>query len=162
MKIRIPARYRQARAAVPFDSVSIGYDSVELIPLVELEAAQRGYGVIPDGEETDWQPEWLVIGHEGRCGDPIFIDTSNDEFLVYTAAHGMGEWDPNLLASSFDHFVQILTRLQSLADGREDPMKLDKNPLTESERKSFLDFIDSGSPDVDSSFWETLCGADDE
>jgi hypothetical protein len=162
MNINIPERYRQARAAVPFDGISIGYDSVHLFLGVELEAAQRGYGIVPEGDETDWQPQWLVVGYEGRCGDPIFVDTSHEYFPVYTAAHGMGEWDPVPIASSFQHFIQILTRLQSLARGRENPVQLDENPVTDTEIDSLLNFIKRGSPDVDLTFWETFCGGTDE
>jgi hypothetical protein len=87
------------RTAVPFDSVSIGYASIHLAPVAELAAAQQGYSVIPEGNEIDWCDEWVVIGREGMCGDPIFIDTDDDDYPVYTAAHGMGEWSPHLSLS---------------------------------------------------------------
>jgi hypothetical protein len=162
MSIEIPEQYRRARAAVPFDGVSLGFDSVDLAPAGELDAAQLGYGIVPEGHETDWQPHWVVIGHEGRCGDPIFIDTSDELFPVYTAAHGMGEWDPELIASSFQNLVQILQRFQTLARGRENPMLLGKNPLSDTDRDEFLEWIESENPDSDSDFWDQLCGAYDE
>jgi hypothetical protein len=156
MSVIIPDRYRQLRATVPFDSVSMGYASIHLTPVAELEAAQQGYSVIPEGDETDWQDEWVVIGYEGLCGDPIFIDTSDEDFPVCTAAHGMGEWSPQLIASSFRHFIQILERLQVLARGRANPVEMERHPITDEEGEAFTEFITRGSPDADLDFWQNI------
>jgi hypothetical protein len=156
MSVTIPDRYKRMRAAVAFDSVSIGFASIHLAPLSELEAAQQGYSISPEGDETDWRDEWVVIGYEGTCGDPIFIDTDDDDYPVYTAAHGMGEWSPQLIAFTFSHFVQILQRLQALARGRSNPVQLKQNPVTEREGESFIEFIRRDSPDVDFNFWRSL------
>jgi hypothetical protein len=118
-----------------------------------LEAAQQGYSVVPEGDETDWREEWVVIGHEEMCGDPLFIDTDDDDYPVYTATHGMGEWSPRLIAFTFRHFVQILEQLQVLARGRSNPVELERRPITDQERESFLDFIRRESPDVEFAFW---------
>ena len=157
MSISIPDRFRQLRAGAPLDSVSIGYASIDLAPIGEIEALQQGYSIIPAGQTTDWHDEWLVIGTEGLCGDPIFIDTSDVSFPVYTAAHGMGEWSPQLIASSFQHFIQILQRLQELARGRATPVQMEGHPLSPNERQSFIDSIRHDSSDVDITFWETIC-----
>ena len=156
MSVTIPDRYKKMRGAVPFDSVSIGYASIHLAPVSELEAAQQGYTIVPEGDETDWRDEWVVIGYEGMCGDPIFIDTDVYDYPVYTAAHGMGEWNPQLIAFSFSHFVQVLQRLQGLARGRSNPVQSEQHPITEQERESFLEFIRRDSPDVEFTFWTNL------
>jgi hypothetical protein len=156
MSVTIPDRYKKLRAAVPFDNVSIGYASIHLAPVAELEAAQQGYSIVPEGSETDWHDEWVVIGHEGMQGDPIFIDTDDDDYPVYTAAHGMGEWSPQLIAFTFRHFVQILQQLQVMARGRSNPVELERHPITDDERESFIEFIRRDSPDVDFTFWETI------
>jgi hypothetical protein len=156
MKISIPERYKEQRAAVTFDRVSIGYAGIHLAPVSELESAQQGYSIIPEGDETDWRAEWLVIGNEDLCGDPIFIDTDDDDYPVYTAAHGMGEWSPRLIAFTFKHFVQILQRLQVLARGRSNPVELQRHPISEQEKELFIEFIQRDSPDVDFTFCETL------
>jgi hypothetical protein len=160
MKVVIPEPYRELRAAVPFDSVSIGYSSIHLAPVKELEAAQQGYSIVPEGDETDWREEWVVVGYEGMCGDPIFIDTDDDEYPVYTAEHGMGEWSPRLIAFTFRHFVQILEKLRVLARGRSNPMELERHPITERDLESFMEFIRRDSPDVDFAFWKGLCGTE--
>jgi hypothetical protein len=42
--------------------------------------------------EGDWKPNWLVIGFEDLCGDPLFVDIESAGFPVFTAAHGMENW----------------------------------------------------------------------
>jgi len=160
MSVTIPERYKKIRAAVPLDSVSIGYASINLAPAAELEAAQQGYSIIPEGDETDWHDEWVVIGHEEQCGDPVFIDTDDEDYPVYTAAHGTGEWNPRLIAFTFRHFIEILQQLQVLARGRSNPVELERHPITDREREVFIQFIRRDSPDVDFAFWETLYEAE--
>jgi hypothetical protein len=157
MSINIPERYKQLRMAVPFESVSIGYGSIDLTPVEELEAVQQGYGIVPTGSKTDWRNEWIVIGNEGLCGDPIFIDTSDENYPVYTAGHGMGEWTPQLIASSFSNFVQTLNRLQVLARGRTNPVEIEKKPITDKEREEFFNSIHRDSSAVDVTFWKMIC-----
>ena len=67
--------------------VSLGYETIRLYRAPAVQALQIGYSVRPTGEplETDWRKEWVVIGYEECCGDPIFIDSSADGFPVYTA-----------------------------------------------------------------------------
>jgi len=156
MSVIVPARYKQLRSATELDALSIGYSSIHLASVPELDAAQQDYGVLSEGEASEWRAEWTVIGHEGRCGDPIFIDTDDEDYPVYTAEHGMGEWNPRLIAFTFSHFVQILQRLQALAHDRDNPVRLKRHPITDSERVSFIEFIRSQSPDIDFEFWETM------
>ena len=148
----IPEAYRKLREALPVDRVSIGYSSIELVRPSEIASAQQGYA----NTSSDWQPEWLVIGYEGLCGDPLFIDTEDDDFPVYTADHGEGSWTPRLIAFSFRHLGQILDRLEQLSRGRSNPVELERHPLSDGERISFMEFIRRESPDVDFGFWESL------
>jgi len=148
----VPDAYRRLRGSLSVDKVSIGYSSIELVPAGELASAQQGYG----DAGGDWQPEWLVIGHEGSCGDPLFIDTEDDDFPVYTAEHGQGSWTPRLIAFTFRHFGEILDRLDRLSRSRGNPVALERHPLSDSERVSFMEFIRRESPDVDFGFWESL------
>lgn len=125
-----------------------------------LPEAQRGYGIVPEGDETDWDPAWVVIGSEDLCGDPIFIDTDDEDFPVYTAAHGEGEWRPRLIAFSFAHFIQALDHLGRFRGGHSSPVELERQPITEAERESLLSFIRRNNPDVDMTFWETWLETD--
>ncbi len=156
MKIAIPPAYRQMRDAVPFETVSLGYTTIHLHPFRSLPGAQQGYGVVPEGDETDWDPAWVVIAYEDLAGDLIFIDTEDEDFPVYTAAHGMGEWSPELIAFSFRHFIEILQQVRCVARGRETPVALEQRPITEEEREEVFSFIRQHNPDVSMRFWETL------
>jgi hypothetical protein len=159
MRVTIPERFRQLRGATAIEHVSIGSGGgIRLVPVPELDAAQRGYGDVSDG--TDWQPEWAVIGHEELCGDPLFIDTEDDDFPVYTAEHGAGTWSPRLIAFTFRHFTQILHRLHALSRSRSNPVELKRRPISDDELTSFMEFIRRDSPQVDFSFWESVLGVD--
>ena len=152
MSSTIPDAYHKLRRVVPFDRVSIGYGTIDLIPARDLASAQQGYG----DADCGWQPEWLVVGHEELCGDPLFIDTDDEDFPVYTAEHGTGAWRPRLIAFSFRHFGQILEHLSELSRGRSNPVELERRPVSASERVAFMEFIRRDSPDVDFGFWESL------
>jgi len=153
MKVTIPVRYRKLRAAAPFDSVSLGYHEIHLAFVGQLEEAQRGYSSVP-GDETMWDPDWVVIGSDDMCGDPIFIDTADEEFPVYTAEHGAGEWRPRLIAFSFQHLLDILEQFRSFRGGCSTPVELKRRPITSAEREHLLSFIRQRNPDIEISFWE--------
>lgn len=45
-----------------------------------------GYATNPQGKvltgeaEGDWRANWIVIGEDETCGDPIFIDAAQERF----------------------------------------------------------------------------------
>lgn len=87
-------RYIEVKRVLPIEKVSYGHRTVTLFPEAELEDAQIGYSVGEAGEDFtgnsvgDWRANWLVIGDEDVCGDPIFVDLSESNLPVFTAAHG--------------------------------------------------------------------------
>jgi hypothetical protein len=90
------------------------------------------------------------------CGDPIFIDTSEEGFPVYTAIHGEGRWDAKQIAVSLEGFGRALSPVADIAKGREYPVALENNPLTQFEKESTLAAIRRDNPGVDLEFWEIL------
>jgi len=82
----------------------------EISSLDGIEALQTGYGIGPAGEQLmtgdpgSWRPEWYVIGFDVDLGDPVFVDLSEPQFPVFTAAHGAGRWTPEPLAPSLNAF----------------------------------------------------------
>jgi hypothetical protein len=85
---------------------------VELYAPAELEAGQVGYSVDVEGRsliggDGGWRAEWVVIGIETLLGDPIFVDVTTPQLPVFTAMHGMGKWDPELIADSLEQFLGI-------------------------------------------------------
>lgn len=65
----------------------------------EIDQAQEEYDF--SGPETR---EWRVIGTEELCGDPLLVHTNLPNSPIYTAAHGMGEWDFIPIAKNLDVF----------------------------------------------------------
>ena len=148
------------RRAVPFDSVSLGYRELTLVPPGELDAAQVGYRVAPDGADLtgeadgDWRAEWLVVGHDELAGDPLFVDTRDPALPVYTAVHGEGAWEPELVSTSFQRFAAALGLLRGVAAGREDPTALEASPVPEAERERVVRAIAEQDPKAGIAYWE--------
>lgn len=87
----------------------------------ELQAAQIGYAIHPDGVDLtgfrsgEWQKSWLVFGRDTELGDPYFVDTSEQQLPVYTAMQIEGLWQPEAVASSLASFMQCLALLRTHA-----------------------------------------------
>jgi hypothetical protein len=144
---------------IPSKSVSFGSISLQIHAPDEIQEAQLGYSVDPDGnslitdEEGSWKKNWLVIGYEDLCGDPIFVDTQTEGCPVYTAMHGAGNWNPILIASSIKSFAKALEIISELGEGRENPVKLETNLLPSGSRDEALKKIRKDNPEADLSFW---------
>ena len=63
--------------------------------------------------DSEWNSAWFVFSQDTELGDPYFVDTSNDLLPVYTAMHGEGCWEVEMVASSLDNFVNCMTILDS-------------------------------------------------
>lgn len=139
--------------------VSVGYMTVHLFEVAALEAEQLGYSQGPEGQDLtgeddgDWRPSWLAVGYEDMCGDPIFVDLGATEHPVFTAAHGMGSWDPTLIAESFDGFVAALVKVHQLSRGREHPVALEQNPLTPEELDGLVKALRVCGGEASVEFW---------
>lgn len=102
------------------------YISIEIFSVEELDNAQIGYSIASSGnsliseEEGAWKEEWIVIGHETICGDPIILDLEEEEYPISTLFHGMGTWEGgSLLAYSIDNFLSILHFLNQFIKDKE-------------------------------------------
>jgi hypothetical protein len=153
-------QFIEIRRRIPIKQISLGYITVILYSVEELNEAQIGYSVNPLGEDLtgdkdgDWKSSWLVIGYEDSLGDPFFIDLSIEELPIFTAVHGEGRWNRTLIASSFSGFSEALTIVMDISKGRSNPVVFARNPLSELERCSILNRImklTGGSR----SFWES-------
>lgn len=164
MSVTIPEKYKLARTELGFDEVGIGFNGITLFTLDELDGAQIGYSKSPNGEslcegrEGQWQPQWLVIGNEPVCGDPIILDTSDSNLPVFYDLHGQGKWEPAIIALTLDTFIESLREIRKLSVGRSDPVSLVQNPVTEGERARVIEKIKSlnSGDDSSTSFWEDM------
>jgi len=158
----VPHAYKSWRSALDFDEISFGAGGVRLEQLDQIDQAQIGYSVSPQGESFctgqsgDWQENWLVIGNDTALGDPLIIDTAAANLPVLTAMHGTGNWDPTCIAVSLSAFGAALAEVHRLSIGRESPVALDKHPLPARQRRQALAKIKAANPGADMQFWESL------
>jgi hypothetical protein len=77
--LNIPEKFPRERAAAGLDRIDYGVGGIVLLDPSELAEGQIGYSVTLDGTtlvgggDGDWHFDWLVIGYEHACGDPIFM-----------------------------------------------------------------------------------------
>ena len=149
--------------------ISYGYGGLKLFEADELDAAQVGYSVGPDGESFcgakpgDWRASWIVIGHETALGDPLFIDMAAAGPPVFTAAHGEGAWNPKPVAISMDAFARCWREFAFLARGRANPIELKATPLSTTERIDYLNRINEINEGcIHAELWKLLLDSDEE
>jgi hypothetical protein len=158
--IDIPLDYARWLEALGFDEISFGAGGLRFEPTEALAKFQVGYALTPDGmslctaDPGAWQSTWLAIGHDTSVGDPLLLDLSESPLRVYTAMHGVGSWDPICVANSLGSFRVALHEVQQLSVGRENPVLLERNPVSASERLAALQRIVEASPGIDTVFWE--------
>jgi hypothetical protein len=142
--------------------VSFGCTTIRIYRPSELASGQVGYSISPTGEvlsgdnNGDWRRSWLAVGYDETCGDPIFIDRAEEGYPVYTAATGNGCWNHQRIAVSLAAFAQALSAVAAAAQGRENPVALEKHPLTQQEKEAALATIRRHNPKLDLGFWEGL------
>jgi len=155
----IPTGYKCLRKGFSRGSVCLGFWGVEVFRLSEVPAAQVGYAVLLDGAKTgtgNWKKSWLVIGRESLCGDPLFMATDEPGLPVFTAVHGMGLWEPILIAPSINAFFEILERVTELAKGRENPVAFETNPVPKKEVQQFQKMLSDHLGRRTLSFWAAV------
>jgi hypothetical protein len=142
--------------------VSLGISTIRLLRPEELKKGQLGYALGTEGEDLTgdepgmWQRSWVVIAYDEAAGDPIFVDAAADRFPVYWFMHDWGELEPEFIAPSFDAFMEILQELKPITRGREHPVGLAENPITQKERSDFIEFVKVKCDGELPIYWEVL------
>ncbi|MFV5912317.1 hypothetical protein [Bacillus cereus] len=89
------------------NEIELEYESepmtIELFNSEEIEEGQLGYSF---DEEGDWKEGWIVIGIDSYLGDPIFVDSNDENCPVYTAMHGEGEWELECIAERIEDIIE--------------------------------------------------------
>ncbi|GLV63496.1 hypothetical protein Bmyc01_21660 [Bacillus mycoides] len=98
------------------NEIELEYESepmtIELFNSEEIEEGQLGYSFDEEGqslagnEEGDWKEGWIVIGIDSYLGDPIFVDSNDENYPVYTAMHGEGEWEKECIAERIEDVIE--------------------------------------------------------
>ena len=86
--------------------------------------------------------------------DPIFVDIEKPNLPIFISEHGNGEWEESYIAISIENFSQILNDLKQLSIGRENPNKIEKNPISETELENFLSKTKNDNKGMDIEYWE--------
>lgn len=123
-------------------SFDYGYFEFIVARPSELGEFQVGYAVDDEGNslagegEGDWGASWVVFAQD-FLSDPIFTDLAAPDAPVFRAMHGQGAWEPEEVAPSVGAFAKILRAAAVLAKGRETPVELESNPVTDEEKDEF-------------------------
>ncbi len=139
-----PSRLPGDAGTVPQKEIQVGYNGIRLFEADEIAAEQVGYAFTAQGtwlctgKAGDWDASWLVIGHDTCINDPIMIDTAAPGLPVLTAAHGEGSWNAEPIAASCRAFLDCLPAFAALGQGRENPVKMEANPLPQGEVERFV------------------------
>lgn len=117
--------------------VFFGSSGFSIADEASIKDLQLGYSVHPDGSdlsgsnEGDWQKSWIVIGTDTEVGDPFFVDTNEPSLPVYTAMHGVGEWNAELVSTSLSSFLEALAYLNGISKQDFAQIEPDKNTITD-------------------------------
>lgn len=61
-----------------------------------------------------------------------------------------------MIADSYMNFIDILKCLQQLSRGRENPVALESNPISEEEIEQFISEVESKNMKSEVWYWENL------
>lgn len=88
------------------NEIELEYESEPMtIELFNSEEIEEGQSLVGN-EEGDWKEGWIVIGIDSYLGDPIFVDSNDENCPVYTAMHGEGEWEPECIAERIEDIIE--------------------------------------------------------
>jgi hypothetical protein len=159
----VPEGYATALAKLPTLEVSFDVGGLELFPVLSLENAQAGYSRTPEGtsvvvqDSGAWKANWMVIGRETCCGDPIFVDVEDVSVPVFIAPHGEGSWNPQQIAISIEAFAACFQEFALIAKSRANPVAIKEHPVEDSERAAFLSRIEQlNQGSTGQEFWELM------
>jgi hypothetical protein len=94
-------------------------------------------------------------------GRPGVYGVSN-ELMVFTASHGQGSWEPELISISYNGFLKVMEKFGNLAKSRSHPAELENNPMTQVEYNEFISFTSETASISDTYFWELLVSDEEE
>ncbi|WP_308365306.1 MULTISPECIES: hypothetical protein [unclassified Microbulbifer] len=87
-----------------------------------------------------------MIGRDTLCGDPIFVDLNDRDIPVFTAMHGMGEWQETCISDTYEGFLKSLSKLEDESDRN----------LSDNDMMIVLKEIKNYIGDAHLEFWESI------
>lgn len=131
---------------IDINDIEIGLSDIHIYGKYEIEEAQAGYRYNELTGETieDWiGEEYIVIGNDSCCGDPIIVKINEEKLPIYSMFHD--DWSSlQIIADSLEQFINILK-------------KLDKTDLQNKEEcNKALEVIKKAVPNNSFNYWESL------
>jgi hypothetical protein len=142
-------RWRENQEA----EVLFGFGGIELSEIDDVLQSTR------HGHDSGLDGRWLVIGKEVGLGDPLLLDTGSSQG-VYIVLETDDINAPTRVADSLDGFAVALAELRRLSEGRENPMKLEANPVDESDVTQFEDAVRHANPSSAEWWWRQIVRAE--
>ena len=127
------------------NDIEIGVSEIHLYSREEINEAQIGYQIDSNGNEIkEWiGSNYVVIGNDSCCGDPIIAKIDEEELPVYSMFND--DWSSlELIANSFKQYISILERIDNTDLEDKD------------ECKNILENIKNIVPSVSYDYWEVL------
>ncbi len=105
------------------DNFQVGLSTIYLYLEDEIDSAQKGYryNSITNEKIEDWfGDEYVVIGNDSCCGDPIIAKIDEENIPIYYMFHD--DWSTiEKIANSFEEFMYILNQIDDAnLDDRDD------------------------------------------
>ena len=127
------------------NDVEIGVSKIHLYTKDEIEEAQIGYRIDNKGNEIDeWiGDDYIIIGNDSCCGDPIITDVSDDKLPVYSMFHD--DWETlQKITNDFEQYISILK-------------KINKSDLSdETQKNNLISDITKIVPSEGADYWSTI------
>ena len=93
--------------------------------LAALDEFEKSYNI--DG----WKNSWVTFCQDTELGDPYFIDTLDSQYPVYTAMHGEGGWEKELVSSSLEGFIECMNILNNASNQEYAQIIPDESTITD-------------------------------
>ncbi len=146
--------------SLEFETIK-GYVNFVIFSKDQLDEGQIGYSTNSKGqsliteEEGSWNRNWIVIGYETMCGDPIIIDLNEEGYPVSSLLHGIGSWEGGTpLAASLDSFYNSLKDIGLFIS--EEKIPEGNRKVQSTQLKELVDNIVEKNSYVDFESWESL------
>lgn len=123
------------------DEIEVGISDIVLATKDEIEDYQLGYKVngVTGEKIDDWfGEEYVVIGEDTACGDPIIAKIDEDNIPIYWMIHD--DWTSlTRIADSFEIFLQILEMIEEIdLSVEEDKDDLIQNIINTTNEKAMV------------------------
>lgn len=131
---------------IDINDVEIGLTDIHIYGRDEIEEAQAGYrynGLTGEPIEEWFGEEYIVVGNDSCCGDPIIAKIDEEEIPIYYMFHD--DWSTlRLIAISLKQFTNTL----------KDIKKIDLE--NKEQCKQLLEYIEKTLPNEAYGYWEGL------